>query len=121
MARALAGGRGERVGRADSENPRCWYPADAPRRAQTRTRSEEHTSELQSQSNVVCRLMPEKKRSHAHRSPDSLPAVPVDCYQSFAATAPLPALPSQEIVVDGGNFDTPLIRYRLPVVGKLPK
>src|SRR2546430_9937515 len=26
------------------------------------TRSEEHTSELQSQSNLVCRLLPEKKR-----------------------------------------------------------
>src|SRR5688572_22027988 len=27
------------------------------------SRSEEHTSELQSQSNVVCRLLPEKKRT----------------------------------------------------------
>src|SRR2546430_16743457 len=26
------------------------------------TRSEEHTSELQSQSNIVCRLLPEKKK-----------------------------------------------------------
>src|SRR2546430_5880008 len=29
----------------------------------TRTRSEEHTSELQSQSNLVCRLLLEKKKS----------------------------------------------------------
>src|SRR2546430_8265999 len=29
-------------------------------------RSEEHTSELQSQSNLVCRLLPEKKETHAH-------------------------------------------------------
>src|SRR2546430_12963918 len=28
----------------------------------TSTRSEEHTSELQSQSNLVCRLLPEKKK-----------------------------------------------------------
>ena len=51
--------------------------------------------------------------AHAQRSPDSLPAVTVDCYQSFAAKTPLPELPSKEIVVDGGNFETPLIRYRL--------
>src|SRR2546430_5362269 len=29
-------------------------------------RSEEHTSELQSQSNLVCRLLLEKKRDHVH-------------------------------------------------------
>src|SRR5205085_3441861 len=36
----------------------------------TRTRSEEHTSELQSQSNLVCRLLLEKKnnRTAQHRS-----------------------------------------------------
>src|SRR2546427_8550037 len=33
-----------------------------PRRAGTRWRSEEHTSELQSQSNLVCRLLLEKKK-----------------------------------------------------------
>src|SRR2546430_9213363 len=40
----------------------CGAPADrrsAPRRAR---RSEEHTSELQSQSNLVCRLLLEKKK-----------------------------------------------------------
>src|SRR2546430_9289640 len=30
------------------------------------TRSEEHTSELQSQSNLVCRLLLEKKKSASH-------------------------------------------------------
>src|SRR5256886_4435434 len=30
------------------------------------TRSEEHTSELQSQSNLVCRLLLEKKKIHEH-------------------------------------------------------
>src|SRR2546430_8157637 len=32
------------------------------------TRSEEHTSELQSQSNLVCRLLLEKKKKHLTRS-----------------------------------------------------
>src|SRR2546427_7937268 len=33
----------------------------------TRDRSEEHTSELQSQSNLVCRLLLEKKKNTQHR------------------------------------------------------
>src|SRR2546427_4739270 len=37
--------------------------------ALVRQRSEEHTSELQSQSNLVCRLLLEKKNSRASRSP----------------------------------------------------
>ena len=59
--------------------------------------------------------------AHAQRSPDSLPDVTVDCYQSFAAKAALPEVPSKEIVVDGGNVETLLIRYRLQVVGKTLK
>src|SRR5438270_10900022 len=56
--RAAAGGR---AGRADA-------PAAVPRRVRTEAtgpagaRSEEHTSELQSQSNLVCRLLLEKKK-----------------------------------------------------------
>src|SRR5688572_31798765 len=34
------------------------------RRGRSRVRSEEHTSELQSQSNLVCRLLLEKKKIH---------------------------------------------------------
>src|SRR2546430_8263435 len=37
--------------------------SDADRGKSSATRSEEHTSELQSQSNLVCRLLLEKKRS----------------------------------------------------------
>src|SRR2546427_9184063 len=33
-------------------------------RTTTESRSEEHTSELQSQSNLVCRLLLEKKKNH---------------------------------------------------------
>src|SRR2546430_12023650 len=37
----------------------------------TRERSEEHTSELQSQSNLVCRLLLEKKNARFHRKTPS--------------------------------------------------
>src|SRR2546430_11100935 len=41
-------------------------------------RSEEHTSELQSQSNLVCRLLLEKKNeSPKHAPPRPLPGLPV--------------------------------------------
>src|SRR2546430_11753215 len=49
-----------------------WHAAST-----TTRRSEEHTSELQSQSNLVCRLLLEKKKSH-----------PCAC---AAITVPLPA------------------------------
>ena len=55
---------------------------------------------------------------HAQRSPETLPPVTVDCYQSFAAKAPLPEFPSKEIAIDGGNLETPLVRYRLQVADK---
>src|SRR2546427_5255865 len=47
---------------------RCWADPDAPGKSRLtveavyRPRSEEHTSELQSQSNLVCRLLLEKKK-----------------------------------------------------------
>src|SRR2546427_3368037 len=60
-----------------SATPRCW-----PRAAATasmgplpspyscsRRRSEEHTSELQSQSNLVCRLLLEKKKKKPPEAP----------------------------------------------------
>src|SRR2546430_4017610 len=37
-------------------------------KARLRMRSEEHTSELQSQSNLVCRLLLEKKKSEVRRA-----------------------------------------------------
>src|SRR2546427_9044169 len=39
--------------------------------ATTSVRSEEHTSELQSQSNLVCRLLLEKKKKKKHRATPS--------------------------------------------------
>src|SRR2546427_7798362 len=46
---------------------RPWFPEPLPhssscRREMRKPRSEEHTSELQSQSNLVCRLLLEKKK-----------------------------------------------------------
>src|SRR2546430_11576415 len=38
-------------------------------------RSEEHTSELQSQSNLVCRLLLEKKKTITRSSPDPEPQI----------------------------------------------
>src|SRR2546430_3412715 len=45
----------------------CKPHSERRRRYQARPRSEEHTSELQSQSNLVCRLLLEKKKPLAHR------------------------------------------------------
>src|SRR5256886_17155269 len=39
-------------------------------------RSEEHTSELQSQSNLVCRLLLEKKKQDIHQTPQGRPGQP---------------------------------------------
>src|SRR5438105_11170609 len=39
------------------------------RRARTRLRSEEHTSELQSRVDLVCRLLLEKKKTHTEAPP----------------------------------------------------
>src|SRR2546430_6152913 len=46
--------------------PEAYRPRGAARSA--RTRSEEHTSELQSQSNLVCRLLLEKKKKRCCHS-----------------------------------------------------
>src|SRR5262249_61524655 len=41
---------------------RCWARPSATTSARRRPRSEEHTSELQSLTNLVCRLLLEKKK-----------------------------------------------------------
>src|SRR2546430_6886136 len=48
-----------------------------PRLHPARRRSEEHTSELQSQSNLVCRLLLEKKKRSGKRFSSSL-SIPID-------------------------------------------
>src|SRR2546427_7098548 len=61
--------------RSDPGGCRRYSPLS--RRITSRTRSEEHTSELQSQSNLVCRLLLEKKK-------------PLDAPLSTVRLAPLP-------------------------------
>src|SRR2546427_3238319 len=54
------------AGGARGRGPRGWLAhcrGAAPPRRHTAPRSEEHTSELQSQSNLVCRLLLEKKNT----------------------------------------------------------
>src|SRR5688572_33503839 len=49
---------------------RSWSGATPDRISRyCRSRSEEHTSELQSQSNLVCRLLLEKKKNIANNKP----------------------------------------------------
>src|SRR5688572_26301794 len=66
-----------------------WAPTlDDERRAANPTpdlakpRSEEHTSELQSQSNLVCRLLLEKKKKCGHCSPDHTQHIEQTCNSS---------------------------------------
>src|SRR2546427_6069413 len=49
--------------RARHRRPRGWRAAPCCGPANRPCRSEEHTSELQSQSNLVCRLLLEKKKN----------------------------------------------------------
>src|SRR2546430_13562188 len=56
--------------RAADFQPRARLAVLGARRAvEHPARSEEHTSELQSQSNLVCRLLLEKKKKHVHIVP----------------------------------------------------
>src|SRR2546430_11591672 len=53
-----------REGRSVRKRSKSREPRPVGRSRLPATRSEEHTSELQSQSNLVCRLLLEKKRPH---------------------------------------------------------
>src|SRR5260370_22129804 len=67
----------DRAGATRRMHTRCWYP-DAPPPEPMRCfppRSEEHTSELQSHLNLVCRLLLEKKKQkklHNWHAPASM-------------------------------------------------
>src|SRR5207237_6814418 len=60
---------------APRDSPRSWGRTSSPSSASSpaasipavTTRSEEHTSELQSHLNLVCRLLLEKKKKPSHR------------------------------------------------------
>jgi hypothetical protein len=53
---------------------------------------------------------------HAQRAADQLPAVTVDCYQSFATKAQLAERSDKDIAIDNNDIQSPLTRYRLQVV-----
>src|SRR2546430_10598552 len=53
--------------------PAAAFPRSRETERARRRRSEEHTSELQSQSNLVCRLLLEKKKK-VRQDPDCTPA-----------------------------------------------
>src|SRR2546430_7765327 len=59
--------RNDRIVRSGAAGPDAVEPmALVDCRLPRRDRSEEHTSELQSQSNLVCRLLLEKKKNKSH-------------------------------------------------------
>src|SRR2546430_8238757 len=58
--------------RSDSRARTCYEGGKREHIARKCPRSEEHTSELQSQSNLVCRLLLEKKKKKKQRIPQTL-------------------------------------------------
>ncbi len=54
----------------------------------------------------------------AQPSPSSLPDITLDCYQSFVSKVAFPGDSFNDIAIDGDNFDTPHIRYKLQVIDK---
>src|SRR5258705_6064303 len=64
------GSRGRQI--VENDDDRSWLMCAAPSQRHERTRSEEHTSELQSLRHLVCRLLLAKKKTSctnaSHRS-----------------------------------------------------
>src|SRR2546427_6415474 len=73
--------------------PRNVPTCRSPRSSAASMRSEEHTSELQSQSNLVCRLLLEKKKKEIHPHGDRH-AHPVD----ITVQSPRPSRRQQSLV-----------------------
>src|SRR2546430_10069022 len=73
-------------------NWRSWSRLYGRRRARmychTSARSEEHTSELQSQSNLVCRLLLEKKKNRLSSHPLSRLSAPPHILPLVVTTSP---------------------------------
>src|SRR2546427_9226747 len=69
-SRRLEDGDEELRAHVDRERRPVAFRTRAPVPALARERSEEHTSELQSQSNLVCRLLLEKKKKKNNKEVD---------------------------------------------------
>src|SRR5256885_9557653 len=66
-------------------SPALPFPGRAPAAARIislRARSEEHTSELQSPCNLVCRLLLEKKKKVTSTYPSDMPSMVMVCLRS---------------------------------------
>src|SRR2546430_6410679 len=61
------------------------------------SRSEEHTSELQSQSNLVCRLLLEKKKQHAWRARSAVTMHEFTAYTCSCCRVPASGIHSGDI------------------------
>src|SRR5256885_12007469 len=75
-------GAGSRILRAGDDNPVTVAKALGDDPLGSRERSEEHTSELQSPCNLVCRLLLEKKKIIAARSAAQPPAPATVSYRT---------------------------------------
>src|SRR5260221_12738185 len=64
----ILGADWKRARPVDGRRPRADLSAHLPGERSARGRSEEHTSELQSHSDLVCRLLLEKKKKPKRRS-----------------------------------------------------
>src|SRR5437588_5873369 len=77
-----------------SPRRRCRRPA-YPRRCGGGARSEEHTSELQSHSDLVCRLLLEKKKELARATSEELCHTPIVDASPARQTQPVTGLTSE--------------------------
>src|SRR5256886_5365818 len=82
--------------------------ADLP--ARTPQRSEEHTSELQSQSNLVCRLLLEKKKDRLDCDDAALAREVVRAARVIAAAAPAALGALQRVDGRAGGVDRQVTR-----------
>src|SRR2546430_6777338 len=78
---AAAARRSSRLGRPDGAPSRDSAPRDVAA-LRPATRSEEHTSELQSQSNLVCRLLLEKKKKKKIRHTIDIHVIYIQLYDN---------------------------------------
>src|SRR2546429_5989738 len=62
------------------------FPAPVPGQDEARGRSEEHTPELQSRLQLVCRLLLEKKKKTRHSSVAAIRVPPASCPVSPASS-----------------------------------
>src|SRR5438132_10829881 len=84
-----------RIVRGSASFARRWrFSSIFARRASEATRSEEHTSELQSHSDLVCRLLLEKKAVGRYKK-ERLPYAPVFLRTGAAQTADGPTILSE--------------------------